>query len=237
MTFRPYPGLTIAAAITFAILCGLGIWQLERLQWKLALIATVERNMAAPPLTLDQALKTEDMPYRRVALSGRFDHGREAYVFATSAAGEGIYHVLTPFIADDGRVLLVDRGAVPESRLAPATRKLGNPEGEVRLTGVWRVPDPPGLFTPAPDRARRIWYSRDVAAIATADGLKLAAPVLVDADTTPNPGGLPLGGQTVVTFRNQHFGYAMTWFGFAACLLGVWLAYHIQKGRLAWGKR
>jgi len=236
VTFRPYPGLTIAAAIVFVLLCGLGVWQLERLQWKLDLIATVARNMTAPPLTLDQALKAPDMAYRRVTVSGRFDHAKESYVFATSAAGEGIYHVLTPFTADDGRTMLVDRGAVPQSRLDPASRKAGNPDGAVRLTGVWRVLDPPGLFTPAPDRARRIWYSRDVAAIAAMDGLKLAAPVLIDADATPNPGGLPLGGQTVVTFRNQHLGYAMTWFGFALCLLGVWLAYHVRHGRLAWGK-
>ena len=58
--------------------------------------------------------------------------------------------------------------------------------------------------------------------------------MLLEADAAPNPGGLPLGGQTVVSFRNQHLGYAMTWFGFALCLLGVWLAYHIQKGRLVW---
>jgi surfeit locus 1 family protein len=237
VTFRPYPGLTIATVIAFIILCGLGMWQLERLQWKLALIETVNRNMAAPPLSLRDALTGRDMEYRRVALAGHFDHAREAYVFTASSAGEGIYHVLTPFTADDGRVLLVDRGAVPESRLRPATRMAGNPTGEARLTGIWRVMETPGVFTPAPDRARRIWYSRDVAGIAAAEGLQLAAPVLIEADATPNPGGLPLGGQTVVTFRNQHLGYALTWFGFALCLIGVWLAYHIQKGRLAWGKR
>ena len=237
MTFRPYPGLTIATVIAFVILCVLGAWQLKRLQWKLALIATVERNMAAPPLSLDRALAGGDMEYRRVTLTGRFDHAREAYSFATSSAGEGIYHVLTPFRAEDGRVLLVDRGVVPASRLNPATRAAGTVEGQKRITGVWRVPDPSGAFTPVPDTARRIWYARDVPAIAAASGITLTAPVLLEADAAPNPGGLPLGGQTVVSFRNQHLGYAMTWFGFALCLLGVWLAYHISKGRLAWRSR
>jgi surfeit locus 1 family protein len=106
----------------------------------------------------------------------------------------------------------------------------------VNITGVWRTPDPPGAFTPAPDRARHIWYARDVAGIAAANGLTLAAPVVIDADATPNPGGWPLGGQTVVEFRNQHLSYAVTWFGLAVCLLGVWLAFHISRGRLAWGK-
>ncbi len=55
--FRPYPGVTIATVIATAILVGLGVWQLQRLQWKLALIAEVESHMTAPPLPLSQALK------------------------------------------------------------------------------------------------------------------------------------------------------------------------------------
>jgi surfeit locus 1 family protein len=238
MTFRPYPGLTIAAAILFAVLCGLGVWQLERLQWKLGLIATVNGHLAAPPLGLDDMLKldADAAQYRRVTLEGRFDHAHEAYVFTTDAAAEPVYHVLTPFTADDGRVLMVDRGMVPAARLAPASRAAGNVQGRTRVTGVWRVPDPPGAFTPRADAARRIWYSRDLAAIAAADHLRLFAPVVIEADATPNPGGWPRGGQTVVSFRNQHLSYAVTWFGLAACLLGVWLAFHIRHGRLAWGR-
>lgn len=237
LRFRPYPGLSIASAIAFIILCALGMWQLERLHWKTALIETVGRNMAAAPVTLDAALASSDMEYRPVTLTGRFDHAKEAYLFSSSAGGEALYHVLTPFTAADGRVLLVDRGMVPDSRRAPATRAEGNPPGAVTITGVWRVPEPPGMFTPAPDLAHRIWYSRDVRAIAAASGVDLAAPVLIEAGPAPNPGGWPRGGQTVVMFRNQHLGYAVTWFGFAACLIGVWLAYHISKGRLTWGRR
>lgn len=232
MTFRPYPGFTIFAVILFAILCGLGTWQLQRLQWKLALIARVNGHMTAAPVSLNAAIgmDADTMQYRRVALAGRFDNGREAYVFTTDAEGNAVYHVLTPFIADDGRTLMVDRGEVPKEKLDPATR--ANPTGETSVVGVWRVPDPPGAFTPAPDLAHRIWYARDLAGIAKADGITLAAPVLIEADATPNPGGWPKGGQTVVSFRNEHLSYAITWFGLAAGLLGIWLAYHISKGRL-----
>jgi surfeit locus 1 family protein len=235
MTFRPYPGLTIACAILFAILCGLGAWQLERLQWKLALIATVNGHMAAAPVSLDriQAMTPDDAQYRRVTLNGRFDHAKEAYVFTTDA-GAAAYHVLTPFRTDDGKVLMVDRGEVPKEKLDPATRAAGNRAGEVQVTGVWRAPDAPGAFTPPPDAAHRIWYARDLAAIAAADHLSLSAPVVVEADAAPNPGGWPRGGQTVVSFRNQHLSYAVTWFGLAIVLLGVWFSYHISKGRIGW---
>lgn len=234
MTFRPYPGFTIACAILFAILCWLGFWQLERLQWKLALIAQVNGNMAATPVSLDEvlAMKQDAAQYRHVTLQGRFDHAKEAYVFTTDA-GAAVYHVLAPFAVDDGRVLMVDRGEVPKDKLNPASRTEGNVAGETQVTGVWRTPDAPGSFTPPPDAAQRIWYARDLRGIAAAYDLKLAAPVVIEADATPNPGGWPKGGKTVVTFRNQHLGYAITWFGVAIVLLGVWLAYHISRGRIA----
>jgi surfeit locus 1 family protein len=234
MTFRPYPGLTIACVILFAILCGLGVWQLERLQWKLALIARVNGHMAAAPVSLDQiaAMPADEAQYRKVTLTGRFDHTHEAYVF-TTADGAPVYHVLTPFQTDNGKVLMVDRGEVPKEKLDPASRAAGNVTGEMQVTGVWRLPDPAGAFTPAPDMAHRIWYSRDVIGMAHADGVTLAAPVVIEADATPNPGGWPRGGQTVVAFRNAHLSYAVTWFGLALGLLGIWFAYHISRGRIA----
>ena len=178
-------------------------------------------------------MDADDAQYRRVTLSGHFDHSREAYVFTTDA-GAPVYHVLTPFTTDDGKVLMVDRGEVLKEKLDPAIRASGNIAGEMHVTGVWRVPDAPGAFTPPPDTAHRIWYARDLTAIAQADHLTLAAPVVIEADATPNPGGWPRGGQTVVSFRNQHLSYAVTWFGLALGLLGIWLAYHISKGRIGW---
>jgi len=232
MTFRPYPGLTIATVIMFAILCGLGFWQLERLSWKLGLIAKVNANMSAAPLSLDSvlAMPGDEAQYRRVTLRGTFDHTKEAYAFATTG-GAAVYHVLTPFRTEDGRVLMVDRGEIPREKLAPKSRAAGNVEGSTQVTGVWRTPDPPSGFTPPPDLGNRIWYARDVAAMA-GPGVRLAAPVVVDADATANPGGWPKGGHTVVSFRNQHLGYAVTWFALAAALLCIWLAFHISKGRI-----
>ena len=233
MTFRPYPGFTIATLILFAILCGLGFWQLERLQWKLGLMAQVNANMTAAPLSLDAilAMPEDRAQYTRVTLQGAFDHAKEAYAFATTG-GAAVYHVLTPLRLDDGRVLMVDRGEIPKERLNPNSRAAGNVEGPTQVTGVWRTPDPPSGFTPPPDLGNRIWYARDVTAMAKAAGVRLAAPVVVEADATPNPGGWPKGGHTVVSFRNQHLGYAVTWFALAAALLCIWLAFHISKGRV-----
>jgi surfeit locus 1 family protein len=233
--FKPYPGFTIFAVIMTAILIGLGVWQVQRLAWKENLIATVNGHMAAPPVSLAtaMAMSPDEVQYRKVALRGSFDNTREAYVFTTGAGGDPVYHVLTPFVSDDGKVMMVDRGEIPAAMLPPKSRT--PVEGVTHVVGVWRVPDAPGWFTPPPEPAKHIWYARDLIGITAADGVHLAAPVVIEADSAPNPGGWPKGGQTVVDFPNNHLSYAITWFGLAAGLIGVYFAYHISKGRLRFG--
>ncbi|HLJ53324.1 MAG TPA: SURF1 family protein [Rhizomicrobium sp.] len=233
VSFRPLALLSLVCAILLALLVGLGVWQLERLSWKRGLIATVTNRMVEAPVTLDQALALGNgAQYRRVRLAGHFDNGEEAYVFGTGVEGAPVFHVIVPFVCDGGRVVLVDRGIVPRDLMDRSTRSRGLIEGHSVVVGIWRTPDPAGLFTPKPDPAPRIWYSRDVAAIARADAVHLAAPVIIEADATPNPGGWPKGGQTRVDFRNEHLQYAITWFLLAACLVAVYFAYHVSRGRL-----
>ena len=234
MTFRPLIGFTIATAILLALLLGLGFWQLQRLQWKLGLIEQVHRNMAAAPISLDDAIRLGSAAeYRRVTFHGRFNNAREAYIYAVGESGVPVYHVIVPLTTDDNRIILVDRGTVPQDRRDPATRAAGIIAGETAVTGIWRSEEMPGAFTPPPDPIKRVWFVRNAGGIARIDHETLAAPVIVEADATPNPGGLPRGGQTRVEFRNEHLQYAITWFLMAAGLLGVYIAYHVSRGRLA----
>src|SRR5271154_146032 len=214
MYFRPLPRFTAFCIPLFAALVALGVWQLQRLHWKLGLIAEMNEHLHLSPLSLDDILKLvpQDAQYRRVALSGRFENNYEAYVYAAVDNGLPAYRVVTPFVLDDGRALFVDRGIVPPALKDPVTRRMGLLEGEQHVVGVWRTPDAPGFFTPPPDLAHRVWYARDIAGMAKALHLMPAAPVIVEADATPVPGGWPRGGQTVVALPNDHLQYALTWF-------------------------
>ncbi len=233
MFFRPLRGPTIACALMLPILFGLGAWQVQRLHWKENLLAEIATHLAAPPISVGQAKALgSEAQYRRVTLDGRFDHAKESYVFTTGEGGAPVYHVVTPFLLARGGLLMVDRGLVPKPLLDPETRAAGQVDGLQHVVGVWRTPDAPGAFTPAPDTAHRIWYSRNVTGMAKFQHVALAAPVIVEADITPNPGGWPKGGQTVIDIPNRHLEYALTWFGLAATLLGVYLAYHVSQGRL-----
>jgi len=235
--FRPLMGFTLLIVPLFVILVGLGIWQVERMHWKLGLIAEMTRNMHGAPIAIDQALAAgvSAAQYRHVSLTGHFLNAEESYVFATGPHGVPIYHVLTPLVTDDGRTFLIDRGIVPPALRGASARPKGELTGEQRVTGVLRTPDPPGPFTPAPDLARKIWYARDLRGIATAQHLRLASAVVIEADATPNPGGWPRGGQTLVNLPNDHLQYALTWFLLAAALLFVYFTYHRARGRLTLG--
>jgi surfeit locus 1 family protein len=229
--FRPLLLPTLWFLPGFALLLGLGVWQIERHHEKEALIASVEAGMSAAPVPLDTALRegSANAEYHHVQVAGRFQHDSELYVFSRGPMGAVGVEVVTPLVQENGQTVLVDRGFVPEALRDPKTRAAGQVEGEVSLTGVLRLPQQPGMFTPAPDRQTRLWFVKDVPNMAAA--LNVAAPpVLIEADATPNPGGWPLGGRTRVEFPNDHLQYAITWFGLALALLTVYLLYHRKRG-------
>src|SRR5271165_5020417 len=97
--FHPLPKFTAFCAPLLAGLIALGVWQLERLHWKLGLIAEVNSHLQAPPIPVGEALRlaSKQLQYRRVTLAGRYDNNRESFVFTTDKDGDPVYHVITPF--------------------------------------------------------------------------------------------------------------------------------------------
>jgi surfeit locus 1 family protein len=230
------PGL--AALVVFAILCGLGVWQVERLQWKEALIANVEARVKAEPVAAPgpavwPTLDVNEAEYTAVRVTGIYDHAREIHVFTSLGEPRGKfggvgYLVFTPLRTPENWTVFVNRGFVPAGRKDAATRRAGNPDHLVEVAGLLRQPESRHFWTPADDRVKNVWYTRDIAAFAAAAGtdLQRTAPYIIDAFADPvRPGGLPQGGETVLNFPNSHLGYAITWFGLAAALLGVFFVF------------
>lgn len=209
MRRRLLPLLCLLLAAGFV---ALGVWQVERRAWKLALIARVDARVHATPRPLPTDWRG-DLAYTRVRVQGRYDHAAETRVQAVTRLGPG-WWVLTPLSGPAGTVL-VNRGFVPNDRADPRTRAAGQVAGEVTVTGLLRASEPGGAFLRHNDPAAERWYSRDVAAIARARRLGPVAPMFLDADATPIPGGYPVGGLTVIAFRNSHLVYAITWFALA----------------------
>lgn len=207
----------------FAVLIGLGTWQMARRAEKHALIARVEAQRAAPPVELPARIDDPAaLDQRRVTVHGRYLHGRELRLINRVRNGVAGIHVITPLVRDDGPTVLIDRGWAPATWGRDDSRLTSLPSGRVRITGIARVPPPPGAFTPANDPAKGVWFFVDLPAMAAARNLETFAPVLVVAETdadghwdVPKPeGGSP-------EIKDNHLHYALTWYSLALALAAV----------------
>lgn len=231
---------TIAAVLGLVILLKLGFWQLDRLAWKEALIAKVTEDIhktavSAPIPKEWTELDLNEADYRHVSISGKFLDGATFYYIGLANAkgpysGPG-YFVYSPFQTDDGWIVMINRGFIPE-KLQPdlRTEVLKAPAGSLELEGLLRKSEKPNWTTPAADEAKRIWFARDTDHMLKVLGVsaEYVAPYSIDLDARFTPAaGVPQAGETIVKFKNDHLGYALTWFGLAATLVGVFAAYAI----------
>ncbi|MGB8819030.1 MAG: SURF1 family protein [Rhizobiaceae bacterium] len=225
--------MSAAALAVFAALMALGTWQVRRLAWKEALIATIEARIHQPPRPFETWYKTEPgTDYWPVTVSGTFRHQSERHFFATHQGASG-YYVYTPLETAPNAFLFVNRGFVPFDRKDPATRNEGQTAGQVTIEGFARpvLTEKPSTQVPDNDPSKNIFYWKDLAAMKSSAGLPQGATVIdafVDADAAATPqSGLPQGGVTIVNLPNNHLQYAVTWYGLAAALTAIW-------GVLAW---
>ncbi|MDB5593010.1 MAG: surfeit 1 [Enterovirga sp.] len=224
------PALFAGGAL--ATLLSLGFWQLERLSWKEALIGQIAARAHGPageivPEAAWPGWRAADDEFRRVQVRGTFLSDLTVPVIGLAEqrpgqAVQGVY-LFTPLRRPDGSIVVVNRGFVPtEKRNETGTAA---PAGDVQITGLVRAPEDRTLFVPENDPARDRWFVRSLGDMVRAKGLTRVAPFYIDADAGAEPSGWPRGGQTPLKLRNNHLGYALTWFGLALTLVGVFGAF------------
>ncbi len=229
--FQPRLGTSIAALIAIAILIGLGTWQVNRLAWKQGLIAERQERWAAAAIPLPQDLSNlDEVLHRRVTVKGVFQHDKELYLAGRSYKGTAGVGVVTPFVTDDGRGLLVYRGWVPSSREDRATRAEGNPEGEVTVEGVLLPGGWQGTtwMEPGNKPESNMWFFIDPSAMAEAAGLQNPInPVYLGVYRDDPEASLPFTPPPPMDLRNDHLQYALTWYALALVLLVIYVVYSL----------
>jgi surfeit locus 1 family protein len=230
---------TAFALAGFVILCGLGVWQLDRKAWKEDLIARLHARLSRapqdlPPRSSWPQLHQDGEEFRRVVFPAEFLDGEEALVYTAGSPlrpdvkGPG-YWVFAPARLAGGSIVLVNRGFVPPERKDPAQRSDGTPHGVVDVVGVMRWPEVRGAFTPADEPKKNIWFLRDSKSIADFKKWATAAPFYIDEEEPAPAGGWPKPGKLEVRLPDNHLEYAITWFGLALALAGVYIAWLARR--------
>ena len=231
-TDRGGPAQHAVALVCFLILIGLGTWQLQRLQWKTGLVAQIAASVSAPPRPLADVLKPGDA-----------DKADYAHVLLDCPTLTATPIVRLYSVGDDGparraitacaisagpyRSILVDRGFLKGGELtAPAAAAPTRP-----IVGLLQKPEKTSPFAPVHTAAGQDWYSRDIAGMAKELSAQSPAPVMLLMERPAPAGGDPVPSAAPRTLSNNHLGYALTWYGLAAALAGVYIAFLRRKRR------
>jgi len=201
----------------------LGTWQLQRLQWKVALIDELEEKLQLQPLSLPDKINMSVMPefvYRKVILRGKWDHARTMHLAARVREGIHGVHIITPLVRDNGSTVLVDRGFVSKEFASRSSYQQDN--GEVEVLGMLRTSQPRNTFTPDNHPEDGIWYWADINAMAKYAGGEQAGvqPIFVEQIFDGHAGeagirlsrGIPVGRAPTIDLRNAHLSYVITWY-------------------------
>lgn len=190
------------------------------MQWKQELIARVNQRAHAAPVAVPSpadwpSLTADNAEYRHVQVAGTLLLDRSTLVQASTQLGPGFW-VMTPLQTASGNIILVNRGYIADRKA-----DTGSGTALADITGLLRMSQADGDLLRKNDPAGQRWYSRDVQAIAAARGLGQVAPFFIDADASPAPqAGQPVGGLTVIAFRDNHLVYALTWYALALMIIG-----------------
>lgn len=190
------------------------------MQWKQELIARVNQRAHAAPVAVPSpaewpSLTADNAEYRHVQVSGTLLLDRSTLVQASTQLGPGFW-VMTPLQTSSGDIILVNRGYIADRKA-----DTGSGTAPATVTGLLRMSQADGDLLRKNDPAGQRWYSRDVQAIAAARGLGQVAPFFIDADASPAPqAGQPVGGLTMIAFRDNHLVYALTWYALALMIIG-----------------
>ncbi|MDP3748400.1 MAG: SURF1 family cytochrome oxidase biogenesis protein [Phenylobacterium sp.] len=223
-------GLTLSVLVALGILIALGGWQFQRLAWKQDLLARVAALQSAPagdlsPL-LEQLKAGEDLEYARArVVCPGLAAAPYLEVYGVRGGQAGV-RLVSACALEGGTYgsILVDRGFVADtiSSRPPVDPTAAAP---VEVVGVFRAPEKPSFVTPPNDLAANHWYSRDIAAMAAQLKAPAPAPLFLMAETPTNPEWKALVPAPLpAEITNRHLEYALTWFGLAAALVGVYAA-------------
>lgn len=211
----------------------LGFWQYNKAEQKQHLQQQYDRYSDAEAVELPRYIDDAEMwRYRRVRVTGTYDARHQVYLDNQIQGEQAGYHVLTPFVLDEDRVLLVNRGWIAGSANHQTQPDAEVPAGPQEITGqIWLPPKKFYSLETAEQQGAtaysQVWQNLDMERYA---GMmkKTVYPVVLRLDKDVAGGytrDWPKPAERITT----HIGYAYQWFGFAFATVLIYLFVSFKK--------
>jgi len=234
--FRPIFWPTLFTIISLLILISLGTWQVYRLIWKNSLISNYLYKFNNEIIKYDKSfLFNDEFEYRRINIKGRFINEKEILIIGKTFEGNVGFHLITPFITKEEKLLLINRGWISEKLKLRSSRSFSLIEEDIVIDGIIRRPQKKGYFVPENDPIGNFWFTIKPYQIEKAlklESFDLEKKFYVDVIRDKGKLKLPIGVSGSPNFRNQHLTYAFTWYSLAITLIIVYFVFHFKEKRL-----
>ncbi len=218
----------LATFMTFlglVILCLLGNWQVQRLQWKQGILDAINVEMS---IDASQRLITNDdlnsiVEFKRGYIEGVYNHDKEIFLQSRTLDGVPGYHVIVPLRIDDENVIIVNRGWIPNELDRKENFVISRPLGKVRVVGMLSALPSYNSFVPDNNPSDDMWYKIDVSAIALHFSIDGFVDKILYVEVADLGGGYPIPAAEILTPNNNHAQYVMFWFTMALALLVIYI--------------
>ena len=239
--FRPLLWPTLFSIVSFLVLISLGTWQVKRLFWKNNLISNYTEKFEKNKILYEKSFKYDStQEFRRVLIKGKFLNNKETLIIGKTYEGNAGFHLVTPILTNENKVVLINRGWISEKLKLQKSRLFTIIEEEVTIDGIIRKPQLKGYFVPKNDIKDDFWFTIKPNEIKKARELEkysFEENFFIDAIRNKNNRKLPIAALGKPNFRNQHLSYAITWYSLALTLLIIYFIFHIKEKRLIFKKR
>ena len=235
--FRPLLWPSIFTLFSFIILILLGSWQVKRLFWKNEVTTNYTKQFEKEIIYYNKNLKfSNDFEFRRIRINGKFFHNKETLIIGKTFEGNVGFHLVTPILTNDNKIVLINRGWISEKLKLQKARRFTLIKDEIFIDGIIRKPQKKGYFVPNNDHDGGFWFTIKPSEIKDALGLEkydFEKNFYVDSIRSKNKKTLPIGISGDPNFRNQHLSYAITWYSLAITLIIIYFVFHFKEKRLS----
>ena len=233
--FRPLLWPTIFTILSLLTLLSLGSWQVYRLIWKNNLISNYLNKFNNEIIYYNNKFDfKEEFEYRRINIEGKFLNDKEILVIGKTFEGNAGFHLLTPLITKNKKVILINRGWISEKYKFQNSRKFTIIKNVILVNGIIRKPQNKGYFVPENDPIGNFWFTikpREIQKALKLDNYDFEKNFYISSVRSSKKLSLPIGVSGTPNFRNQHLSYAITWYSLALVLLIIYLTFHYKEKR------